>query len=89
MPRNILLRIISDVLEKIKPRATHKQQGMIDILESFNDRLTFGEEYSDWEVGRRKGKQFMLELESRRKSATTMEEIMKKDIELYEWWQAI
>ena len=89
LPRNILSRIISDVLEKIKPKATYKQKGMIDILEGYNERLTFEETYDDWQVGRRKGKQFMLELESRRKSVITMEEIMKKDKELYEWWQLI
>lgn len=89
LPRKILSRIISNVLKKIKPKATHKQKGMIDILEGYHERQTFEESYDDWYAGRSKGKSYLLELEARRNQSITMDEIMKKDSELYEWWQSI
>ena len=89
LPRKILTRIIDDVLKKIKPRATIKQKGMIDILEGYSQRQTFEENYDDWFTGRSKGKGFLLEMEARRKNPITMEEIMKKDDELYDWWRSI
>ena len=89
LPRKILTRIINDVLNKIKPRATMKQKGMIDILEGYSQRQTFEEDYDDWFIGRSKGKAFLLEMEARRKNPITMEEVMKKDEEMYDWWRSI
>ena len=44
-PRHILDRIIDDVLDYIRPRATHKQQTLINELEGMKKSPTFQEQW--------------------------------------------
>lgn len=90
LPRNILDRYVNTVLEKIKPAATWKQQPLIDVLENLLTRKTFEEEWPDqYQQGLETGKDRILKIESIRNNPITMQEILKRDPEIYEWWQNI
>ena len=62
-----------------------------DILVQLKTRPTFQEQYSEAEYtkGIAKGKTRMLQLESIRTQSTTMDEILLKRADVYEWWNAI
>ena len=50
----------------------------------------FVEDYPDnHEQGLKDGKEFILQMESRRKNPTTMREILHQDKELGEWYDSI
>ena len=89
IPKHILQRIIQEILDRIKPRATKKQKGMIDQLALLINQEHYSESYDNWEQGIRDGKQFINQMESRRKNPITMREIMWKDKELGEWYDSI
>jgi hypothetical protein len=77
-------------LQKIKPHATHLQQPLIDVLENLLTRKTFEEEWEDWhKEGISKGKKRIQTLESIRNDEFTMDDILKQDEDIYEWWKAI
>ena len=89
IPKPILQRIIGDILDRIKPRATRKQKGMVDQLALLINQPHFADLYDNWEEGIRDGKEFINHMEARRKNPITMREIMWKDKELGEWYDSI
>jgi len=90
LPRNVLERIVNDILNRIRPCADRHQQPLIDVLEQLLLRPTLQEEYTiDYIHGMCKGKERILTLESIREQPITMNEILKQDSEIYEWWQNI
>ena len=90
LPRNILHRVINDLLDEIKPSITSTTQPMVDILENLLTRKTFEEEWEDWHIDAiSKGKQRILTLEDIRQDKFTMDDILMQDEEIYEWWKAI
>ncbi len=90
IPKHILQRIFSDILERIEPRATKNQKGLVDQLRHMMQQGHFVEDYpDDHEQGLIDGKEFILHMESRRKNSITMQEIMWKDKELGEWYDSI
>jgi len=90
LPRKILDRLVDEVLAKIKPRATWKQQGMIDMLENLKARPTFAEQWPDsYKTGLMKGKSRQLSIESIRTQSITLAEILSQDTDVHEWWNAI
>jgi len=90
LPRHILGPYVSSVLERIKPHADKHQQPLIDVLEQLLNRPTLAEQWIDeYADGMRKGKERILTLESIRSQPITMDEILKQDIRIYEWWQNI
>jgi hypothetical protein len=62
-----------------------------DILVQLKTRPTFKEQYGETEYRRgiAKGKTRVLQLESIRTQSTTMNEILSKRSDVYEWWQQI
>ena len=90
IPKHILQRIFSNILERIEPRATKKQKGLVDQLKHMMQQGHFVDDYpDDYEEGIKDGKEFILHMESRRKNPVTMREIMWKDKELGEWYDSI
>ena len=90
LPRNILDRYVSSVLEKLKPHADRHQQPLIDVLEQLLNRPTLEQQWPDeYAAGMRKGKARILKLESIRTQPITMAEILTQDPEIYEWWENI
>jgi len=64
---------------------------MKDILVQLKTRPTFQEQYGEtaYLAGIAKGKARVLQLESIRTQSTTMNEILSKRADVYEWWQQI
>ncbi len=62
-----------------------------DILVQLKTRPTFQEQYGETEYRRgiAKGKARVLQLESIRTQSTTMDEILSKRADVYEWWTSI
>jgi len=90
LPKKILHRYVNEILEKIRPNISNLQQPLLDVLENLLQRKTFEEEWPEWHVdGISKGKRRILTLEDIRNDEYTMDDILKKDQEIYEWWKAI
>jgi hypothetical protein len=62
-----------------------------DILVQLKTRPTFQEQYGEtaYRTGIARGKARVLQLESIRTQSTTMDEILSKRADVYEWWTAI
>ena len=62
-----------------------------DILVQLKTRPTFQEQYGETEyrAGIARGRARMLQLESIRTQSITMDEILSKRADVYEWWQSI
>jgi hypothetical protein len=90
LPKKILHRYVNEILEKIRPNISNLQHPLLDVLENLLQRKTFEEEWPEWHVdGISKGKRRILTLENIRNDEYTMDDILKKDQEIYEWWTAI
>ena len=89
IPKHILQRILGEILDRVKPRATPRQKGMVDQLALLIDQPHFSDLYDNWEEGLKDGKNFIQHMESRRTNPTTMHDIMHKDKELGEWYDSI
>jgi hypothetical protein len=60
------------------------------MLEQLRNRPTFEEQWPDtWQQGLIKGKQRILQLEKIRQDTYTINDILKQDNKIYEWWQNI
>ena len=62
-----------------------------DILVQLKTRPTFQEQYGEeiYRAGIAKGRARVLQLESIRQQSTTMDEILSKRADVYEWWRSI
>lgn len=90
LPRQILNDKVDAILANIKPQATWKQQGMIDMLENLKTRPNFKEQWpEEYQTARLKGKRRQLQLEKIRTQSTTLAEILTQDVEVYQWWNSI
>jgi len=86
-PRHILDRHIDDVLAYIEPRATHKQQTLVNTLIEMKTRPTFAEQWPDTATKEFfKGKGYQDRLDEIRDENITISEIYAVDTELFEWW---
>jgi hypothetical protein len=91
-PRPILNEIIDDILDYIRPRATHKQDTLIGNLEALkNTRKTHAEEWPDtYEQAAKNGKNWTLQLDKiRGNTDVTMRTIYARNPKLLEWWDNI
>lgn len=86
LPRPILDRWVDDILDgPTKPIGPLK-----DILVQLKTRPTFQEQYgNEYAKGIARGKARVLQLESIRTQSTTMDEILSKRVDVYEWWTSI
>jgi len=83
LPRAILDRKIDELLP-----AT--QGALTDILLQLKQRPTFAEQWPDtYQAGLAKGKARVLKLEQIRKDTYTFADILKSDLEIYEWYNSI
>ena len=79
VPKNLLHDIIDNALEYIKPRATWKQQSMIDVLENLKTRQTFNPTV--------KGKQRQIAIDKIRKKS--IENVLYANDKLLQWWKSV
>lgn len=87
-PRHILDRIIDDLLDYIKPRATHKQETLIRELEGMKQSPTFEEQWPDtYKESFFNGRNWQDKIaEIRPEQNMRIEDIYQEDPELYAWW---
>ena len=87
-PRHILDRKIDELLAYIEPKATGKQETLVNTLKGMKDRPTFAEQWPDkHEQEFKNGKGFQDRLDRIRQEQYRLEDIYKKDSELYDWWK--
>jgi len=83
LPRTLLDRIVDQLVPKVGG-------ALRDVLLQLKLRPTFAEQWPDqYRDGLAKGKARVLKLESIRIQPTTMDEILNKRKDVYEWWQNI
>ena len=88
LPRKVLDRKVDEILANIEPRATWRQQGMIDMLKQLKNRPTFEEQWpNEYRIGFRKGRSRLQGLESIRQQKTTFGQIMDRDKDMSDWWK--
>ena len=87
-PRHILNRIIDENLEYIRPRATHKQQTLINELENMKVTPNFEEQFpNEHEDSFFNGRNWQDKIaQIRPKEKLTIQDIYAKDSELFDWW---
>jgi len=78
VPEQLLHAIIDDALDYIKPRATWKQQSMIDVLENMKSRKCFTP------TGKGKARQIYVD----KIRSVSIDDVLK-NTELWEWWNTI
>jgi hypothetical protein len=85
LPRSILNPWVDELLAKTNAGA------LKDILVQLKTRPTFFEQYGTdaYLKGVAQGKARVLQLESIRTQSTTMDEILSKRADVYEWWNSI
>jgi len=83
LPKSILHKWVDELLPD-----THG--AMHDVLQQLKSRPTFDEQWpNEYHEGLAKGKARVLQLESIRTQSTTMDEILSKRPDVYEWWNQI
>lgn len=88
LPKKLLLNWIDDIIDKVGHRPMAKP--LIDVIVQLSNRPTFQEQWSDsWEEGLSKGKRRIERLENIRKDSLTLEQILSKRKDVYDWWKSI
>lgn len=83
LPKSILHKWVDELLPD-----THG--AMHDVLQQLKSRPTFEQQWpNEYKQGLAKGKARVLQLESIRTQSTTMDEILSKRPDVYEWWNQI
>ena len=83
LPRTILTKWLDELIPQ-----THG--AMRDVLVQLKSRPTFDEQWpNEYRDGLAKGKARVLQLETIRTQSTTMDEILSKRPDVYEWWNQI
>lgn len=84
LPRKILDRKVDSLITSLSGGALR------DVLIQLKQRPTFEEQWPEkYQQGLIKGKDRVLCLEKIRNDTYTMDDILKQDTEIYEWWQNI
>jgi len=84
LPRNLLDRTVDRLTSQLPPGALQ------DVLLQLKNRPTFEEQWPDsYQQGLEKGRRRVLQLEQIRGDTYTLADILKQDLEIYEWYQAI
>jgi len=90
LPKEVLHGFVKQVIEKITPKIGRHNQSIIDVLNNLLTRKTFEEEWPDsYKEGLRKGVQRIKTLEYIRKDNYRMDDILKENTEVYNWWQSL
>jgi hypothetical protein len=89
LPRELLCTIIDEALEYMEPKATRKQQSLIDTLKNLKNRENLDDMFLgiDAVVGRKKGKERQQGIDKIRGQDIT--KILSKDKRILEWWTSI
>jgi hypothetical protein len=84
LPRQLLDKTVDRLVTNLPAGA------LKDVLLQLKTRPTFAEQWPDlWQQGLVKGKKRVLKLEQIRQDSYTLADILHKDKEIYDWYQAI
>jgi hypothetical protein len=84
LPRQLLDKTVDRLVTDLPNNALR------DVLLQLKNRPTFEEQWPDsFQQGLARGKGRILQLEHIRHDTYTMADILKQDLEIYEWWQSI
>ena len=89
LPRELLCTIIDEALEYMEPKATRKQQSLIDTLKNLKNRENLEDMFLgiDSVVGKKKGKERQQKIDKIRGQDIT--KILSRDERVLEWWISI
>jgi len=89
LPRELLCTILDEALEYMEPKATRKQQSLIDTLKNLKNRENLDDMFLgiDAVVGRKKGKERQQGIDKIRGQDIT--KILSRDERVLEWWTSI
>lgn len=89
LPRDLMCEIIDEALAYMIPKATRKQQSLIDVLKNLKDRENLEDMYLgfDAHLGRMNGKSRQEALDKLRGQDIT--KILAKDKRILDWWKNI
>jgi len=89
LPRELLCIIIDEALEYMEPKATRKQQSLIDTLKNLKNRENLEDMFLgiDAVVGKKKGKERQQGIDKIRGQDIT--KILSRDKRVLEWWTSI
>lgn len=83
LPRRILEPWVNELVSQCSG-------ALQDVLRQLKQRPTFEEQWPEqYRAGLVKGKTRILKLESIRTQKTTMDQILQKRKDVYDWWQSI
>jgi hypothetical protein len=89
LPRELLCTIIDEALEYMEPKATRKQQSLIDTLKNLKNRENLDDMFLSFDavVGRKQGKERQQKIDKIRGQDIT--KILSRDERVLEWWTSI
>ena len=89
LPRELMCSIIDEALEYMEPKATRKQQSLIDTLKNLRNRENINDMFLgiDSVVGKKKGKERQQKIDKIRGQDIT--KILSRDKRVLEWWTSI
>ena len=89
LPRELLCTIIDEALEYMEPKATRKQQSLIDTLKNLKNRENMEDMFLgiDAVVGKKQGKERQERIDKIRRQDIT--KILAKDKRILDWWTSI
>jgi|TARA_B110000483_G_scaffold37331_1_gene45948 hypothetical protein len=89
LPRELLCTIIDEALEYMEPKATRKQQSLIDTLKNLKNRENMEDMFLgiDAVVGKKQGKERQQRIDRIRGHDIT--KILSRDKRVLEWWTSI
>ena len=87
LPRKLLNDLVDEFIEKNKNRLS-KHVYFYSALKDLKEKPTYDETYKEqYQAGLKKGKERVLKLDAIR--GTNIEDILKKDERILEWWKSI
>ena len=91
IPRHILEPILDDIIEyaKEKSKINPKIENYVTCFEDIRGKLTFQEEFPNWETGIKNGKQRLNKIDEYRGNLGKIEKIFSEYPPLLEWWNTI
>jgi organic radical activating enzyme len=91
IPRHILEPILDDIIEyaKEKSKINPKIENYVTCFEDIRGKLTFQEEYPNWETGIKNGKKRLNKIDEYRGNLGKIEKIFSEYPPLLEWWNTI
>lgn len=89
LPRELLCTIIDEALEYMEPKATRKQQALIDTLKNLKTRENLDDMFLGFDVfrGKKSGKSRQEAIDKLRNQDIT--KILEKDKRILDWWKSI